>query len=167
MEEVEIINGEYLKLNYKTKTFIIEKKFGNYKAVLQLERIKTQDLTENELKFIGNKYYIYNVVYGFYEDKNNLELDTTITYQNSISHLIWVKNSLIEIINYLFTDYCKHHKEDVFIICGAADNRRFNVYKKALLPYGFKLRNKSLSYKQNFLYYDYIAFQNMGRKEII
>lgn len=153
MTEVEIINDEimYFDIVNGDKIFTIEKKFKGYKAILMFKEY-TCYLSEKEWKFHKNKF-VLNVSMCFIKDSNKNKLtncDFDFTYINhSISHLYWIKTTFFEAVKFLTTHYT-----NACIVVGGADKRRFELYKKVLIPFGFKLKNNSKSHKQNYLYYE-------------
>lgn len=73
------------------------------------------------------------------------------TGRDGIRSLIWAKNCLIDFLN-IFNE--RRWGIDVNkLVVSATDKQRFNVYKRALIPLGFKV-GKS---KEKYLYYERIA----------
>jgi hypothetical protein len=155
MTEVDIINDEimYFDIVDDDKIFTIEKKFNGYKAILMFKEYNCY-LSEKEWKFHRDKF-VLNVSIALIKDSNRNNLsnaDFDITYLDSgISHLYWFKTTFFEAVKFLTIRYT-----NACIMVGGADKRRFELYKKVLIPFGFKLKNNSKSHKQNYLYYEII-----------
>ena len=98
-------------------------------------------------------YYnnIITVTFGIYKKKKEFKEFEIQTYKNlGISHLIWAKNTISDYINNIKN---KNLYMDTLIIIYAADQRRFDIYCKYFIKRGWKTKNISKSYKQNYLYY--------------
>lgn len=100
------------------------------------------------------KYTDYYVVFCIANKKRQVEafLNSTKgsvtdleTGKCGLEGLLWCKKQI-----FLFEDFLKEKGEKARIIVFGADNRRFKVYKWALMKKGYKLTNVSMSEDYNW-----------------
>lgn len=139
--------GTRINNGHTERCYFLEKKFGKYKAELTFVYLTNLDLSKNEQKLFKNKTG-YNVEFSFLEDRNVSEFDTSFTYINTIHHLVWAKQQILNFIEYYNT-----LSKNYYIVLGAANQKRFDVYKKVFLKHNFVLRNNNKSFKSNYLIY--------------
>lgn len=118
---------------------------------------KTYKLKNNQtasiffIREIYSKCTEYHIVFAISNKKKYIKqwlldkkdvLSDKITGTCGLEGLIWAKNEIIS-----FENFIKEREQSIVICIGWEDNRRRNVYERALSKYGYKI-----SYRHNSKY---------------
>jgi len=81
---------------------------------------------------IANKF---KTIRNWFDCKGNVgDLDITFTGRCGLEGLIWARKCISDFMMYIDID----HRDDAQIVIGATTNKRFRVYQKYLMSYGFR-----------------------------
>lgn len=81
---------------------------------------------------IANKF---KTIRNWFRCKGNAgDLDVTFTGRCGLEGLIWARQCVSDLMMYIDID----HRDDAQIVIGATTNKRFRVYQKYLMSYGFR-----------------------------
>ena len=112
-----------------------------YTAMTKLKNGQTAKISFQEScymdRYVGHKHTQYNVCFVIATKKKHMEsiLDNPkITGKAGLEGLIWAKNKMLEFEKYIIDRY---PREKILMKVDWADNRRRDVYTKALAKHGY------------------------------
>lgn len=113
----------------------------SFDSTIKLKNGQTAKISFQETIYV-NKFTEYNVCFVISTKKKHMEkvLDNpTITGKAGMEGLIWAKNKILEFEEFIVT---KYPKERIIVKVHWADNRRRDVYTKALSKYGYRTEHR-------------------------
>ena len=120
------------------ETYII-KKLKNNKDTIILEFCLLNDFTKY------TSIPIYNVVLQIYRKKSKCSLFEEHIHSGSgdITSLLLAKEMLIEFEEDYLSGKINQHFDSISLEVTGLDKRRFNIYKRSLIPLGYNLNTSS------------------------
>ena len=130
--------GIYDMNSYNAETYIV-KKLKNNKDIIILEFTLLNDFT----KYIDIP--IYNVALQIYRKRSKYSLFEEHIHSGSgdITSLLLAKEMLIEFEEDYLSGKINKDFDAIRIEVAALDKRRFNIYRRSLIPLGYNLNTSS------------------------
>lgn len=124
--------------SYNAETYII-RKLKNNKDTILLEFILSNDFTKY------TSIPIYNVALQIYKKKSKYYLFEKYIHSGSgdITSLLLAKEMLIEFEEDYLSGKINKDFDSIRIKVVGLDKRRFNIYKRSLIPLGYNLNTSS------------------------
>lgn len=130
--------GIYNMNSYNAETYII-KKLKNNKDTIILEFCLLNDFTKY------TNIPIYHVALQIYKKKSKYYLFEKYIHSGSgdITSLLLAKEMLIEFEEDYLSGKINQHFDSIRLEVTGLDKRRFNIYKRSLIPLGYNLNTSS------------------------
>ena len=124
--------------SYNAETYIV-RKLKNNKDTILLEFILSNDFTKY------TSIPIYNVALQIYKKKSKYYLFEKYIHSGSgdITSLLLAKEMLIEFEEDYLSGKINQYFDSIRLEIAGLDKRRFNIYKRSLIPLGYNLNTSS------------------------